>query len=314
MEGALMRRNARRNANRLIGLAGVLLAWSGVANASPTFTLTDLNGVADAAFPRYVVDSHGNTFVTMDNQTAYPFVQTPAVQPPSTSGLPAFNPMPPLLSNQLTDNISLYALENTNRIAVANGVTAIETWNGSTFFGSQPYLQYTYYAQQNPDGSWGTPKLMWSGSMTQYVLNYGQFGNTIMAINKQNEVVGVMQTGTGSGATDSGVLYDINTKTLTNLSALPSVVQAGLIGLVPFAIDDDGRILASVVKSMPGGWEYQDTILLTPDGVTSDPVLMPVPEPSSLAVLLAATGFYGCFHMRRRAKRAPASQLLKFTV
>ncbi len=298
----------RENGQRLIKLTMLLLVWSSKAVASPTYTLTDLEvGAEDLVF---TTNASGNGIVIAGNTTVYPFAQPPAV-PISVDalGLPAYNPLSALPANETAYNNILNAVQNASGTVAATGATAVETWNGPTLVNSQAVSQSVFYTQKNADGSWSAPTLLWTESPTQYVQNIGQFGNEAMGINSHNQVIGIMQTGTGSAATDSGVLYDINTKTLTDLSTLPSILQGGFVAVVPFAIDDDGRILASVLKPTPGGYLAADTVLLTPDGVTSDPV--PLPEPSTLAITLLSCAFYATYRCRKRARPGSAPELQK---
>jgi hypothetical protein len=288
------------SARRLISATVLFLAWSSEAISSPSFSLTDLGFGSQSGSIVYSTDSSGNGIVIAYGATSYPFPQTPAgtLTPTqiASSGLPLYDPLPVVSNNQVPFSTITTAVQNANGIVAATDVTSADTLNGANPATNQVFSQTAYYVQKNADGSWSQPSLLWSGTATQYVPYYGALGNSIWGINKQNDVIGIMQTGSGSTATDSGVVYDINTKNLTNLSSLPSVVASGFVAVTPFAIDDDGRILALAVNPSSG----QHMILLTPDGVDSPATIVPVPEPGRLAVLVLTASFYT---MRRRHNR-----------
>jgi hypothetical protein len=302
MEGELLLRFCQRNGTRLIALTVVALVWCSRAGASPTYSLTDLGSGTGQGSIVYSSDASGNGIVIAYGMTAYPFPQTAATTLLPTqigsSGLPVFDAAPAVPSGQSGSVFSYSSVQTA--MQNVNGTVAATDAAGTYGAVNQVDSQSAYFVQKNADGSWSAPVLMWSGSPTpQYVPYYGSLGNSIWGINKQNEVIGIMQTGTGASATDSGVVYDINTKTLTSLSTLPNVLAAGFLSVTPFAIDNAGRILATAVQA--GGGE--DMILLTPAGVNSYPLPVPAPEPSTLAVMLLGSGVFAARRYLSRPAR-----------
>src|SRR5262249_39867816 len=152
----LMPRFPRVNVLQLFGLATILSALSSPANASPSWTLTDLNAGLGGGFPRYVTnEANGDVFVTVDNTTAYAFPHVDTVQlNPRAAGFPVYDPMLPAAANQTVANNVLYGLQNANGVVAAMSATAVETWNGPTFVNSQSLSQSVYAVSKNPDGSW----------------------------------------------------------------------------------------------------------------------------------------------------------------
>jgi hypothetical protein len=94
----------------------------------------------------------------------------------------------------------------------------------------------------------------------------------------------------------------MNSHTLIDLSA--QLITLGYSNVNPIALDDDGRILLSAISFSPSmNHLTTDSLLLTPDGLSSDPLEIPAPEPGTLAVaLLAIAGFVA--HRFREHRRA----------
>jgi hypothetical protein len=97
---------------------------------------------------------------------------------------------------------------------------------------------------------------------------------------------------------NNAVMYDINTHTPTNLSTLPAL--ASYLNLLPVAIDDLGRIL---VEASPVAGGPEQALLLTPAGVSSDPLAVPAPEPGSFAVMMLAMATFAWKGIRERRRR-----------
>jgi len=97
--------------------------------------------------------------------------------------------------------------------------------------------------------------------------------------------VGQILLGTSNPYTQyDALVYNVNTHTLTDLA---SVIQApGVLtsysNFNPFAIDDDGRILLRAAND--DKTNTFDTLLLTPAGVSSQPIPLTTPEPGTLAM------------------------------
>jgi hypothetical protein len=279
-----------------------------VTNLGPgTITLSASNGTAVPVDPNSVsYGVFGNALSgavgasqissVSNGGTAYPFTFTPAT-PLSNSQVNSTD-FPLAVSapvyNPLTYGIPLNAYSITlSPFVNANG-TAVAIDSAGIFghFGSET----AYSVQRNADGSWGQPSVIWYGNQQQ---GEGPIvsGVTIAGINSQNQVVGTMSL-TAANPLNNAVMYDINTHTLTNLSTLPAL--AGYLNVLPVAIDDLGRIL---VEASPVAGGPEQSLLLTPAGVSSDPLAVPAPEPGSFAVMalaMAAFALNGIRESRRR--------------
>src|SRR5262249_26233510 len=156
-----------------------------------------------------------------------------------------------------------------------------------------------YYSQRNSDGSWGSPVVMWRGS-TQFGQGPVIGGASITGINKINQGLGWVQPD-GNYAVPQPLLYDINSHTLLNMARYLSPQPPPHPDIRPIAIDEQGRILLQTGL----GVSADHTVLLTPDGVSSDPIPLATPEPSSLAVMALAVAAFALHraqeHRRRRA-------------
>jgi hypothetical protein len=169
---------------------------------------------------------------------------------------------------------------------------AIDTSGVYGHFGSQA----AYSVQRNADGSWGQTNVIWYGTQQE---GQGPIigGTTIAGINSHNQVLGTMSL-TAAYPLTNAVMYDINSHTLTNLSTLPAL--AGYLNLLPVAIDDSGRIL---VQASPVAGGPEQSLLLTPAGVSSDPLAVPAPEPGSFAVMALAMAAFAVKGIRERRRR-----------
>ncbi len=268
-------------------------------------TLTTNNG-GTVTVPQFVGNSgmfvtaptSGGQFTTVSNGTeTYSFTFTPptALTPyqgimtnfplgasaPGNEGGPYGNPYSPSSS-------VVSGMTNSNGVVVA-------------IVSSGAYGQASswtpYYSQHNADGSWSSPVSIWPG-------NYGGAGISISGLNHLNQVLGTMSAGqyTDEALT---VLYNINTHTLTNLSAL-ALNNGPLSGyvylnIVPVAIDDSGRILLQATPYPGSTVQGEQTLLLTPTDLPGDPV--PAPEPGSLAVMALAAAAFAWHRIRERRRR-----------
>jgi hypothetical protein len=161
-----------------------------------------------------------------------------------------------------------------------------------------------YYVKQNVDGSWDSPTAMWSSDVTSSGSpSTGQAHVT--ALNKLNEVLGSGFYSSEVGAPQAfphTFLYNINTHNLIDINALPAMTAGSWGNAVPIALDDQGRILVESEPTPPGKpWATPHFLLLTPQGVSSDPLAVPAPEPGPLA-LAAMT--LAALALRRAARRA----------
>jgi hypothetical protein len=136
-------------------------------------------------------------------------------------------------------------------------------------------------SQRQPDGTFGPLGSLWSSPNNRYS---GGTVATVFGLNDRNQVLGI--SGPAGLGPNVFLLDDLNTKTLTDLKQLlPPAWHLDSAG----SLDNLGRLLVNADLG-PSTGDYRDvhTLLLTPAGVSSDP--MTVPEPSSLAVLATALG------------------------
>ena len=257
-----------------VSLATVcLLSGTLTAHASPYYSVTDL-GVLPASYqpsssPTYQL-VNGDVYNTAGT-LAYPFVTTP-------------KPSPDPYMSQLTNNGTAGSQYNIV-LMNANGYLAGITTTPYNQEGIMPtYVAGAFYAKVGADGTLG-PKTYFGvgysapeGRQDAYALS----GMRIIDINAKDQILGV-----GLNGQNETMLYDIHNGTMINIFANIQKFNGGNIVEKVLALDDQGRILAT-------GWGPNQTqagvehlLLLTPTGVSSDPV--PVPEPSTLIVM--ALGF-----------------------
>jgi hypothetical protein len=274
----------------VISLAFVASA-SSRADSLTGYSLTDLGPGA----PRL---AGGGVVFAGDGRTAYPFqaAQDTTVDPQSlqTSGFPLLKAAPTWDPNTYGNPANAYSFL-TGAMKGGNGwLVAVDDSGVAGHYGSTD----VYAVRQDPNGGWGTPTALWSGGSTRS--DSHEPIASITGINVLNEVLG---TGLGQGYpaaySPQAFLYNLDNKSLIDLNTL-GVLQAGnWTQISPLAIDDQGRILLNA-KTNDGP---DQTLLLTPQGVTSDPLAVPAPEPG--AVALAALTVAG-LALRRAVRGRPA--------
>jgi hypothetical protein len=278
----------------------VALSLSGAipaANASPlSFSVTDL-GLGTATFG---TDASGQTVVVASSgRTAYAFdpanavVQDGSLVPvvsPVPSNLPILEPVQNPSGVPPTNfSVNSQFMMNANGFGVA--IDSLGVWGHDS-------TDQVFFSHQNGDGTWGTPVRMWTG-IPQYMINGPKVDARIFGISNTNLVLGTM----GFGPYDHNTaVYDINNRSLLDLTQyLYNVSARGAAGFVsmgergddgwwsalPIGIDRDGRILVQATAGVVG---QSHTLLLTPDGATSDPIA--VPEPSSVALAVVAASWF----------------------
>jgi hypothetical protein len=228
--------------------------------------------------------ANGGQFVAVSNgDIAYPFTLTPAT--PLTPYHGTMTNFPLSVAAPVNDPNTFGNPNNaysavTSALMNSNGVVAaLDSAGVSGHQGNET----AYFVQRNPDGSWGSPVRVWTGA-AQFPSGLFAGGATIAGINNQNQIIGTMLA-SASSQQSNAVLYNITTHSLTNLSDLP--ILAGYTNITPLTIDDLGRILVQAWPLQFGDSTAQ-TLLLTPAGVSSDPLEVPAPEPGSFAVMALA--------------------------
>ena len=241
----------------------------------------------------------GSPIVSISNgQSAYSFNVTPAISLNPNQGNLANFPVPipaPVNSSDTYGNpanaysVPLQPIMNANGVVVAIDSAGVSGHEG---------MGTAYSVQQNADGSWGTPTIMWGGN-TQFTGLPTPAGLSVTGINNLNQVLGEM--GVGGFSNDiatNAVVYDIGTHSLINLSNYLS--PQGYHDIHPIAIDDQGRILLWAAL----GTTSEDTVLLTPSGLHPDPIPLATPEPASWAVMALAMVAFVAHRVRERNCRS----------
>jgi hypothetical protein len=256
-----------------------LCILSSLSRADPltNLTLIDLG----TGTPTFAMGANGGIVIAGSGLTAYPFQKAQDTSPDPKKLLSTGFPLPDRAPTQdpmtYGDPSRAYGILS-NAHANGNGVVVgIEATGVAGHYGSSD----VYFSQQAPDGSWGAPTHMWTGGPPSFMgLNWEPIAS-ITGINAKDEVLGsgTAQNAAGPFVHQTALLYNLDTKSLLDLSTL-AVLEAGRWNtLSPIAIDDRGRIL--LTGSPLTGPDH--TLLLTPEGVSSDPLAVPAPEPGALA-------------------------------
>jgi hypothetical protein len=273
------------------------LTWGGRALADPMYTAIDL-GTGSLA---YGADSSGNGTVTGSNGLTYTFnpVQNdlPAQWIGISQGVPIVSPAPvwgpdTYGNPDFAYSYSTLQVMNSQGLAVGIDVAGVSGhWDGETAF----------LTQRQPDGSWGAPTPIWSGTM---ILD-GEAGSAgILGLSSSGQVLGWGPQNPIIPYSNSLYLFDTKTHTLTNLFNLVDAMKwtdspnlpAGqspnwLLGNISGAqLDDQGRIL---VEASHGPWGPTHNVLLIPEGLSPDAV--PAPEPATWAIFaILLRGWMAC--------------------
>ena len=280
-------------------LTAILVMLTSVAHADPippTYTVTDLGSTPVAPFsayvPTYSTDAGGNRTVIGPNGQSYAFPQAVAGTPlPSSewAGLPVPQPIPPTYGMSSPNwSTAIDATLYPNGIVTA--VDAVSQNSRTWWLSAVPY-----YIQRNPDGSWGPPVVIGPGSTEEGPPNWGV---TILGMDKAgNILIQTMNPQFTSGFDYS--VYNTNTKISTDLSTLSALISGkGFSYFEVFGMDNQGRILLQAEQQMAWGSYATDLLLLSPAGVSSDPIN--TPEPGSLAVMALAFAAFAIQRARRR--------------
>jgi hypothetical protein len=258
----------------------------------PTYTVTDLG--MRASQPVSNPGANG-VVIAADGKAAYAFPQTvtgTSLSYPYPAGFPVPEAAPPTYGSSYPNsgsamNVATYP----NGLTVA--IDAVVQNDGGTSW--QRYDPY--YVQRNPDGSWGQPVLLAQGN-SHYGSPTGGSPGVQFWVDKSGDVlIGVQND--FSPLQSTYTLYNVNTKSSTDISSLPVLANNGFSNLHVLAMDDSGRILAWASRQTSNGF-LTDNLLLTPPGVSSDPIAMNAPEPGSLAVMALAAAAYAAYRARKR--------------
>jgi hypothetical protein len=278
----------------LVILASVVTSAHADPITIPGYTVTDFGTVT----PAFATDGDGNRVLNAPNGQVYAFPRTPYTVLPSGPGisnlpLPISAPINDPSTHGNPANAFAYvqgADMNANGVVAAIEASGVTGHNG---------INTAFIEQMNANGSWSSPVQIWRGN-EQFLSSPVASGNLVAGINNLNQVLGSM----GSGPSNSidAMLYNVNSHSLTDLSA--QLLAVGYNSAQPIALDDDGRILLSATSfSTSLNTLTTDNLLLTPDGLSSSPLEVPAPEPGTFAIgLLAIAGCAAhCLRERRRA-------------
>jgi hypothetical protein len=263
------------------------------------------------AAPTYGTDSAGNGIVTGSNGLTYIFntLQGGSPSPSSNTSQPLPIVMPAPVGNDDTYGNPAYAYSQSTLWGMNNQGLAVglDQWGVAGHIGDTT----AFVTQLQADGSWGPPSALWSG-IPGFGGSGGMGGLGILGITPNGQVLGYgynMQQPLGYDATPTGyglILYDSKSQSYTNLSSLidstMSSSQTNWFLNSPFGrIDDQGRILLSqeVYESFSGPLH---TLLLIPDGVSSDPIA--TPEPATWVIFATLIGGW---MSRKRLRSCPLS-------
>ncbi len=275
------------------------------ARADPAYTVIDLGTGA----PTYGTSSNGQGIVTGSNGLSYAY-DTSQVSLPSqgfnaSQGIP--NVVAPPYYNPDTNGNPAYAYSNSTLVAVnSQGLAA-----GFDVWGVAGHISNTeaFAVQQQANGSWGTPISLWEGAG-----NFVQaFGVGILGVSPNGQVLGYGYNMGQSPSYDAGpngyglFLYDSKLRSFTNLSNLidstMSPAQTNWYLSPPLGqIDNQGRILLPLEAS-EGYSGPLHTLLLVPQGLSTDPVA--APEPATWAIFAMLIGGWMA---RKRLRSRPRSQ------
>ncbi len=252
----------------------------------PGYTVTDLS----SGTPTF-----SNGLLNAPNGQIYAFPQTPATTLSLGQGIMANFPqlVAPQRGNGDNGNPAYDYSYVTSALINSNGVVAATNVQGVD---GHEYNQTEFLVQHNADGTWGQPVLAYGYGPLFEGLS-GRF--SVVGLSKANGVL-IQNNESGSNINQS-LVYNLNTHTLTDLELLLTSANLRYYGLNGLAIDDAGRILLQASDANTGF--TRTNLLLTPTGVSSEPLEVAAPEPSTLAfTLLAIAGVAAHrFHGRCRA-------------
>jgi len=279
-------------------LAGISAAQADAI--APSYTVTDLGTAAGM-----LNANTANATVVATNGQSYAFPQTFA--PTSidrTANFPLADPAPtgfygiPGQGYSFVQGpVYLYP----NGIAIATNEYGFQANAG----GSESWQSAdVYYAQRNPDGSWGQPHVLVSAERN-YGSGAGYWSNVSATLSKSGAVLENTQMIPGTQAIANDVsVYNISTHTPTDLSKLPVIVNNGYSNLLAPQIDDNGDVLVTAYHQSQTGQLTTNLLLLTPSGVTSDPLPMAAPEPGAWVVMALAMAGFAAHRIRERRRRS----------
>ena len=131
----------------------------------------------------------------------------------------------------------------------------------------------------------------------------------VVGLNNLNEMLGNMGVDPCHDITTDPVVYNVGSNTLTDLAKLFSANPQNTFGnFQALSLDADGRILLSAADFNPQTGFATVDLLLTPTGLSSDPLEVPAPEPGTLAIAVLAIAGVAAHQLseRRRRRSSPS--------
>ncbi len=284
----------------------------GADSIQSSYTLTVLGTGNNAAapglpVPNLVKDANGNQVVlASDGQTAYPFPQTFAgtsLSPSAVSSLPLAQPAPPSGGGYQGWSRTYSADVYPNGTVLGLDYSGVYTDGRFTLF--------TLHA--NPNGTWGQPTVLLQGPSWPTLAGFDNGPGVGYELSKSGTLLeSTNRTLGGPGAHWDYQITNIDNPTQAlNLANLPVLLNNGYnlsaTNYAYGAIDDQGRILLTANHysniNDPNSYDGESVLLLTPAGVSLDPLVMNAPEPGSLAVMALAAAGFAAIRIRGRRRR-----------
>jgi hypothetical protein len=270
----------------LVGLSGT------VAKADPLYTVTNLGSTSDISF----TTAGGGTISWPTNnlaanqlggvsngQVSYAFATMPDTV--LVQGQGALTNVPANLDSFPSQ--FQFAGPEVSGLSNANGFAALVVSLPVVNLSAAYDTAAIYPIGSNGQVDWSQGATITSSPNSE--VNGGGIG--IAGINAASQVL----LGTSfAGAESDSLVYNLATRSLTDLDSLPAILAAGYTNLRPIAIDNQGQILVTAIPADSPGAAV--TLLLTPNG---EPIVT-APEPSTCITWALIAGASWLAAKRRR--------------
>jgi hypothetical protein len=292
-------------------LLGPLLVAAVVssAHADPLtiqgYTVTNLG----TGTPMFSTDATGNGILTTASGQVYawqPTNSTVLTQAQIQAGNYPFGPNPYAHDLMTYGNpanayqMVVSAIENSNGIVAASIASGVSGHYGDT--GVVP-------VQVGSNGTWNVlPGAEGWSSNEQFLGTPATVSGLVVGLNNLNEILGNMGVDPLRDITTDPVVYNVGSNALTDLATLFSANPQNTFGnLQAISLDAEGRILLSAAESNPQTGFAAVDLLLTPTGLSPDPLEVPAPEPGTLAIAVLAIAGVAAHQLRERRRRRSSS-------
>lgn len=173
------------------------------------------------------------------------------------------------------------------------------------------FTLFTLHANLN--GTWGQPTVLLQGPSSPTLAAFDNGPGIGYELSKSGTLLEYTNTTLGGPGTHWAYqITNINHPAQAlNLANLPILLNNGYnlsaTNYAYGAIDDQGRILITANHysniNDPNSYDGEGVLLLTPAGVSSDPIVMNAPEPGSLAVMVLAAAGLAAVRIGGRRRR-----------